>query len=163
MSAFERDAYDESTKKEVKRTSFKCEVQGTLPYATDVKLVVSKSVSPSLKSDATKDFSVSPEFRVSDLKIVSPTEACLYSTTPVQNLPEFFVTEPASKTREIMPDGRWEWKNGENREIFTCPKIEGKKAFVVSTRLNPRTEYSFRFKKGSADVYGNSLSAEAEL
>lgn len=147
LTAFERDAYDHEAKKETKRTGFKCEALGTLPYGTPVKLVVSKSVSPSLKADATKDFVVSPEFKVSDLKLVSPTEVCLYSTTPIQNVPELFATEPASRSREIMPDGRWEWKNGENREVFTCPKIEGKKAFVVSTRLNPQTEYSFRFKK----------------
>lgn len=163
MSSFQRDAYDYEAKKQVKRTSFKCELLGTLPYGAAVRLVVSKSVSPSLKSDVTKDFAVSPEFKVSDFKLVSPTEACVYSTNSLQNRPEFLVTDPASKAREIMPDGRWEWSNGNNREVFTCPKIEGKKAFVISTRLNPQTEYSFRFKKGSADVYGNSLVADADL
>lgn len=163
LSSYERDVYDNDAGKQVKRTSFKCELLGTMPYGASVKLVVSKSVSPSLRADATKDYVVSPEFKVSDFKLVSPTEACVYSTTPIQNRPEFFTTVPASKAREIMPDGRYEWVNGENKEVLTCPKIQGKQAFVVSVRLNPQTDYSFRFAKGAVDVYGNALAADFDL
>lgn len=162
LSSYDRtdtDAYA----KETKHTSFKCEIPGTLQYGVNVKLVISKAVSPTLRADVTKDFVVSPEFKVSDFKLVSPTEACFYSTTGVPNVPEALVTEPVSKTREIMPDGHYEWVNGENKEIFTCPKIADKQAFVASVRLNPQTEYAFRFKKGSTDVYGNAFSVDADL
>lgn len=163
LSSYERDVYDNDAGKQVKRTSFKCELLGTMPYGASVKLVVSKAVSPSLKADVTKDYAVSPEFKVSDFKLVSPTETCVYSTTPIQNRTESLVTVPAAKVREIMPDGRWEWVNGENKEIFTCPKIEGKKAFVASVRLNPETEYAFRFAKGATDIYGNALASDVDL
>lgn len=116
-----------------------------------------------MKADAQKGFAVSPEFKVSDFKLVSATEACLYSTTPLRSEGDVIVTVPASTTREIVRDGRWEWKNGENKEVFTCPKIEGKTAFVASVRLNPKTEYSFKLKKGTVDSYGNSLAADVEF
>lgn len=161
LSSYQRDVAVEG--KETKRTSFKCELKGALPYGAPARLVVSKAVSPSLREDASKNFFVSPEFAVSDLKVLSPTEACLYSATQLKNAPEALVTVPASKTREIVPDGRYEWVNGENREIFSCPKLPGKTAYVASVRLNPQTEYAFRLKKGTYDAYGNRLGADFDL
>lgn len=162
LSVFDRSVSD-SQGKETKRTGFKCEIKSPLPHGAKVRLSVSKSASSSLRADATKDFVVSPEFSVSGFKAVSPTEACLYSTTPLQNDPSFLKTTPASKTRDIFPDGRWEWKDGESREVFSCPKIEGKRAYVASVRLNPNTEYSAKFAKGAADSYGNRLQVDAEF
>ncbi|MDQ1344255.1 MAG: hypothetical protein QG650_975, partial [Patescibacteria group bacterium] len=160
LSPYQRDVYVDG--KEAKRTGFRCEVLGTLPYGASVRLVVSKSVSASLKTDAVKDFTVSPEFKVSDFKVLSPTEACLYSTTPIANRPEMIVSEPVSRTREIIADGRWEWMNGENKQVFSCPKIEGKTAFIAAVRLNPQTEYAFRLKNAS-DSYGNRLVSDVDL
>ncbi len=159
LSVFDRTVSN-SEGREEKRTGFKCEIKSPLPYGAKVRLVVSKSASPSLSSDAEKNFVVSPEFSVSGFKVVSTTEACLYSTTPLQNDPSFIVTVPVSRTRDIFPDGRWEWKNGESRETFSCPKVEGKRAYVASVRLNPDTEYSVKIAKGAADSYGNRLQSD---
>lgn len=148
---------------EVSRKSLSCDVLTRLSPNLPVKLVVTKAVSKSLKTDVTKDFITASEPTFSDFKLLSATTACLYSTTPIPNDPGFLKIEPAAKIREIMPDGHYEWVNGDNRQIFSCPKIPGKQAFVVAVRLIPKTTYVFSIPQGVRDVYGTSVSNTVNL
>lgn len=160
---FEADAWINGEK--TKRQALKCELPSDrLPYGASVRLVLPKEASASLKSDATRNFTVSPKFEVSDFKLLSVTEACFASTTPVLNNPEYFVTVPAAPVREISEDSQYSVnEKGESVRTFRCPQVPGKKTYVASVRLNPKTEYSFRLRKGLPDGYGNRLESDADF
>ncbi len=168
LSSYERDAYlppvsGDPVARTAKHTSLVCVPKSPLPAGAPVRFVVSKSVSKSLGADVSKEFVAAPEMAVSDFKLLSPTEACLYSATPLANEPSFLKTEPASKVREITEDGTWEWRDGNYAQRFACPKIAGKRAYVASVRLRANTPYAFSLAKGFPDAYGNVLASDVPL
>jgi hypothetical protein len=165
LSSYERKVWVNTATgtAETSLTSLSCDVKTALPPNSAVRLVISKAVSKSLKTDVAKDFVTAPTPAFSDFKLLSATEACLYSNVPIPNDPAFLQITPSAKVREIMPDGRYEWINGDNREVFSCPKISGKRAFVASTRLIPKTSYAFAVSALARDAYGSRIKSSVNL
>jgi len=134
---------------------------------TRYELVFLKKASTAMTNDEVRSFDTAPEFTVSDFKLLSNTEGCIYTNNTIpysydrekSSLPQV-VTSPVSRTPTLRPDeGQYVWSDdGRTSTLkYTCPVIADKKAYVVDLRLNPLLSYTIDFLPALRDEYGQGL------
>lgn len=160
--------YDDKGNDTLKKQDSKYQVDITPKVALQsgkiYSLVVQKKANASIPKDEVRSYTVAPDFSISDARFLNNTETCIYASTelrgsgPYADAYALVKTVPASKIHDLTRDGMYDYSVG--REVFRCPVVSGKTAYILGTRLAPFVDYAIVFPASIEDAYGQKLAKD---
>ncbi len=132
-----------------------CEPKESLVRNTPYDLVIEPRISSGLRTEIRKPVPTPPKFSIQTFDILSATEACVYSTTPIPYTSTGFVFTPAAKMRGIG-DAYYDYEK--KKEV--CPPRPGLRAQVAQIRLDGNTQYELKIPASIQDIYGEPLETD---
>ena len=138
--------------------------KGPLKKDTDYELVFLKKANSALSDDEVHAFHTAPALILSGWKLLSNTQACIYSNNKIESRDDALATLstlPASRTPTLSYDygmDRWSSDGQNHTTVYVCPQVNGQNAYIVDLRLNPNLAYTMNFLPTLTDEYGQTLS-----
>ena len=139
---------------------------------TQYNFIVKKQINPDLGEDIVYHFQTPPSLAVSDFKFVGYAKSCLYFNNPIDNVwdkkDKIVTTSPASKISSVtdyewIPEDVLKFNDDEIVKKGYCPNPKnGNSLYILSTRMNPNTEYTLSTVNTLNDMYGNTLALPVE-
>ncbi len=149
------------------KNKIKLELVWDLKNDRKYDLIVLKEINDNLKNDEIKSYQTSKELVINEFLNVSYRKSCLYFSNPIEY--NYFKSD---EIIEITPDARidWIWRGDyipDNIQYLSrdniisrwyCPRPKDNEyLYVISTRLNPLSEYELKVKYWIDDVKWNVL------
>lgn len=165
ISYVKEDQYDDKgvAKSVENKSRVQCQPDKSLEADTSYELRISHG-----SFTETKQFKTAPKMALGGIEYVSPTEICLYvsnqleSTSGYSSQYDKIQFEPKAVIRDLTEDrDRYDWSSGSQKTLpKVCKPKSGFVAYIIGSRLNPNTHYSFSIDSTLEDYYGQKLAVK---
>lgn len=149
------------------------------------KLIIKKSLSPSMKENIVNEYKTSPKLKLTSFRYLDYNKSCFYFNNPISYADMLDYLDPKAKTYDkvfttpssriasfhierdiwsLYQDLQWLWQDARNKLLLKnwyCPDAkEGEYLFELNTRFNPYTKYTINLSAKIKDRYGNQLGKD---